>query len=223
MEHVLIVEDDVRLGDQLRRLLEREGFQVTLVRDGSTAPERILQLRPALVLLDLQLPGQDGFAVCRAVRHRYDGVIAMLTARRDEIDEVVGLELGADDYIAKPVRPRALLARLRALLRRATPATPTVHEVGPLVVVPSQREAKLHGEPLALTDAEFDLLLVLARSAGTVLDRDTLYRETRGVPYDGLDRSLDLRISRLRRKLGDTPPRLIKAVRGIGYLLVAPP
>lgn len=223
MPDILVVEDDARLAGQLEALLSREGFTVATVGDGLAAPERILADMPAVVLLDVNLPGQDGFAVCRAVRHAYPGIIAMLTARRDEIDEVVGLELGADDYIPKPIRARALVARLRALMRRAEPRAPaSTLAVGPLAVHATRREARMNGALLELTDAEFDLLVVLARHAGAVLDRDTIYRELRGVPYDGVDRSIDLRVSRLRRKLGDDPPRLIKAVRGVGYLMVAP-
>ena len=222
MARIFVVEDDPRLAGQLETLLGREGFAVTVIGDGLVAADRILAESPDLVLLDVNLPGQDGFAVCRAVRRRYPGMIAMLTARRDEIDEVVGLELGADDYIPKPIRARALVSRLKALLRRAAPSRPASFVVGSLVVDPGRREVKLNGAPVALTDAEFDLLVVLARHVGDVLDRDTIYRELRGVPYDGLDRSIDLRISRLRRKLGDDPPRLIKAVRGVGYLMVAP-
>lgn len=220
---VVIVEDDDRLAEQLQMLLSREGFAVERIADGLTAPGRILAEPPDLVLLDVNLPGQDGFAVCRAIRHAYPGVIAMLTARRDEIDEVVGLELGADDYIPKPIRARALVARLRALLRRGRPtAAPPVFEIGPLRVDPSRREAQMNGAAVALTDAEFDLLVVLARHAGQVLDRDAIYQALRGVPYDGIDRSIDLRVSRLRRKLGPQAGQLIKAVRGVGYLLVAP-
>lgn len=220
---IIVVEDDARLAAQLDALLTRAGFAVTVIGDGLSAAERIPAEAPDLVLLDVELPGQDGFAVCRAVRPRYAGLIAMLTARRDEIDEVVGLELGADDYIPKPIRARALVSRLKALLRRAGPArsSPTL-DVGPLSIDPGRREVRLNGAPIELTDAEFDLLVVLARGAGEVLDRDRIYRALRGVPYDGLDRSIDLRVSRLRRKLGDDPPRLIKAVRGVGYLMVAP-
>ena len=223
MPTVIVVEDDPRLAEQLTALLGRDGFCVTVVNNGHAAPEKILSDQPDLVLLDVGLPGQDGFAVCRAVRHAYPGVIAMLTARREEIDEVVGLELGADDYIPKPIRARALCARLRALLRRGRPdSTTQVFVFGPICVNPSRRQVLMNGEPVPLTDAEFDLLMVLARHAGQVLDRDTIYRALRGVPYDGIDRSIDLRISRLRRKLGDDPPQLIKAVRGVGYLLVSP-
>lgn len=223
MTRVFVVEDDPRLAGQLETLLGKAGFSVTVIGDGLTAAARIVAESPELVLLDVELPGQDGFAVCRAVRSSYPGIIAMLTARRDEIDEVVGLELGADDYIPKPIRARALVSRLKALLRRAGPAKPaSTFVVGPLAVDPGRREATMHGAPVELTDAEFDLLVVLARHAGDVLDRDTIYRELRGVPYDGLDRSIDLRVSRLRRKLGDDPPRMIKAVRGVGYLMVAP-
>lgn len=219
---VVIVEDDVRLGDQLHTLLSREGFGCILVRDGHTAVDVILEQHPDLVLLDLGLPGRDGLSVCRAIRSDFAGLIVILTARGDELDEVLGLELGADDYVTKPVRPRALVARLHALRRRRAPRPQTRHTIGPLVVDPTRRTVTMAGTPVELTDAELDLLLVLVRRVGQVTDRDTLYRQTRGIAYDGLDRSIDLRVSRLRKKLGDHPPRLIKSVRGVGYLLAPP-
>jgi len=225
MAHVVVVEDDVRLADQLRSLLQLEGHTVTLVHDGTAAPDVIRREDPALVLLDVGLPGRDGISVCREVRADFAGVIAMLTARSDEIDEVVGLEVGADDYITKPIRMRALTARLRALLRRAKASGPAKSRrltVGDLVIDLGQRAVTCCDGEVTLTDAEYDLLVVLARRPGTVVDRDTLYRETRGIAYDGLDRSIDLRMSRLRKKLGDSGGKRIKSVRGVGYLLVAP-
>jgi DNA-binding response OmpR family regulator len=178
-----------------------------------------------VVVLDIGLPGMDGISICRSVRADFDGPILMLTARGDEIDEVVALEVGADDYMSKPVRPRALLARLRVHLRRAEASAPSASttriEVSGLCVDSSNRNVHVDELPIDLTTAEFDLLWLLARNAGSVISRDDLYQELHGLRYDGLDRSIDLRVSRLRKKLGDDPihPRRIKSVRGVGYLL----
>ncbi|TNF22973.1 MAG: response regulator [Deltaproteobacteria bacterium] len=234
---VLLVEDDVRLAELVSEYLTENGFEVAIEPRGDTAVDRILEEAPDLVVLDLMLPGLDGLEVCRRVRSSFDGGILMLTARGDEIDEVVGLEIGADDYLPKPVRPRLLLAHLSALLRRvrtaiaaddadwhaaAQPATgEDAIKVGPLAIDPRTRNATMRGEVLDLTTAEFDLLLLLAQNAGEVLTRDQIYLELRGIEYDGLDRSVDLRVTRLRRKLGDDArnPELLKSVRGVGYLL----
>lgn len=182
--------------------------------------DAIDHLQPELVVLDLTLPGLDGLEVCRQVRPRFDGRILVLTARGDEGDEVVGLELGADDYLAKPVAPRRLLARVAALLRRI-PTSSGVVENGPLVVDPHRREASLSDRRLALSTAEFDLLHYLALRRGQAVTREALYRDLRGVSYDGVDRSIDLRISRLRKHLLDDPadPQWIKTVHGVGYLM----
>ncbi|MCA9513875.1 MAG: response regulator [Myxococcales bacterium] len=228
---VLIVEDDPRLAELVREYLRENGFEVDIEPRGDVAVARIAETPPEVVILDLMLPGLDGLEVCRRVRPTFAGAILMLTARGDEIDEVVGLEIGADDYLAKPVRPRVLLARLNSLLRRRRPSgaddddagddAPNALRIGALTIVPESRVARLDGEPLDLTTAEFDLLVLLASHAGEVLPRDEIYRELRGIEYDGLDRSIDLRVARLRKKLGDDAkqPRLLKSVRGIGYLL----
>ena len=199
----------------MRDYLVGAGLEVEVVRDGDAAVKRILETNPELVLLDIELPGRDGLAVCRAVRERYAGPIVMLTARGDEIDEIIGLEVGADAYLAKPVSPRKLLAHVRAQLRRPSGALTE----GPLTVCPSRREALLDGDLLSLGDAEFDLLVRLVERAGQVVRREDLLRELRGLNYDGLDRSIDQRISRLRKALG---PDWIKTVRGEGYLLRPP-
>ena len=212
---ILLVEDDPRLAGLVCDYLRGAGLQVRHVGDGDEAVRVILDDPPELVLLDVELPGRDGLAVCRAVRERYAGPIVMLTARADEIDEIVGLEVGADAYLAKPVSPRRLLAHVRAQLRRPSAAL----QQGPLSVDPSRREALLHGEVLSLGDAEFDLLVRLVERAGEVVRREDLLRELRGLDYDGLDRSIDQRISRLRKALGAD---WIKTVRGEGYLLRPP-
>jgi DNA-binding response OmpR family regulator len=188
---------------------------------------------PDLVILDVMLPGKDGFEICRAVRARYQGVILMLTARDEDFDQILGLELGADDYIAKPVQPRLLLARIKALLRRSPSrrgrlpmrvpkrAEPAELALSAVFISARQRVPPAWGaDCIDLTTAEFDLLWLLARHAGSVLSRDDLLQELRGIGFDGLDRSIDARISRLRRKLGDDPenPTRIKTVRGKGYL-----
>jgi two-component system OmpR family response regulator/two-component system response regulator RstA len=166
----------------------------------------------------------SGFDVCRAVRARYGGAIIMLTARGEEADEVLGFDVGADDYLAKPVRPHALLARLKIHVRRAGQdedgsGGPII--VGSLVIDSGRRSAHLDHDPVELTTAEFDLLRLLAEHAGSPLSRHELYQRIHGVQYDGVDRSIDLRISRLRKKLGDDPthPERIKSVRGVGYML----
>ena len=226
--HILLVEDDVKLARLVQEYLEAQGYQVTIEGRGDRAVERVAEERPDLVILDLLLPGLDGWAVCRQVRPWFAGPILMLTALDDEIDEVVGLELGADDYLTKPVRPRVLLARVRTLLRRLErPGRTSKPESTPidlkwLVVDPLRRSVMVDGNVVTLTTAEFDLLWLLATHAGQVLSREQISQELRGIEYDGLDRSHDLRVSRLRKKLGDTgrTPQRIKSVRGLGYLLV---
>ena len=222
---VLIVEDDSQLATMVAEFLEQHGFEVATESRGDLAVGRIIDSKPDAVVLDVNLPGQDGFSVCRAVRDEYDGAVIMLTARGEEEDEVVGLEAGADDYMAKPVRPRALLARLRAHLRRATVSdvgpsqSPIV--VGALVVDPSRRSVVLEGNEVDLTTAEFDLLCLLAEHAGKPLGRNEICQHIHGTKYDGMDRSIDLRVSRLRKKLGDDParPQRVKSIRGVGYML----
>ena len=228
---ILIVEDDERLATLTKDYLESNGLKVSVEGDGSRAIERIKNEQPDLVVLDLMLPGEDGLAVCRLVRPYYKGPILMLTARTEDLDQVLGLEMGADDYVAKPVRPRVLLARIRALLRRVReePEVPEVDDgvesrltFGNLVVDSSMREAWLDGESIDLTSAEFDLLWLLTSSAGRVLTREEIFHQLRGIEYDGQDRSIDVRVSRIRPKVGDDPmnPRRIKTVRSKGYLFV---
>jgi len=224
---LLIVEDDQRLAALMRDFLQSTGeFEVALESRGDRALERIVAEQPDLVVLDVMLPGMDGLSVCREVRQDYPGPILMLSALGDEVDQVVGLEVGADDYVPKPVSPRHLLARVRSLLRRTAPPRPEPVsdriELEWLVIDATARTASVLGRPVQLTTAEFDLLWLLARHAGEPLDRDAIYQALRGIAWDGLDRSVDLRIVRLRRKLGDDgrQPRWIKSVRGVGYQLV---
>lgn len=229
MEHetskhrILLVEDDAELARMVADFLNSNEFETSIEGRGDTAAKRILDFKPDAVVLDVNLPGEDGFSVCRSVRQKYRGAIIMLTARGEDVDEVLGLEVGADDYMAKPVRPRVLLARLRSHLRRITPveAASTPITVGAMVVDPSRRSVEIAGQPVEVTTAEFDLLKLLAENAGKTLSRKDIYQEIHGMMYDGLDRSIDLRISRLRKKLGDDPsrPQRIKSVRGVGYML----
>ncbi|MGO1461218.1 MAG: response regulator [Marinobacter sp.] len=231
---ILIVEDDERLAELTREYLESNGMVVSLETHGSPAVERIRKEQPDLVVLDLMLPGEDGLSICRRVRPYYSGPIIMLTARTDDLDQVLGLEMGADDYISKPVKPRVLLARIRAMLRRVTENAqnngadevggeqPSRLQFNDLVVDRSMREAWLSDESIDLTSAEFDLLWLLSSNAGRVLSREEIFTALRGIEYDGQDRSIDVRVSRIRPKIGDDPvhPRRIKTVRSKGYLFV---
>ncbi|MGQ7249527.1 winged helix-turn-helix domain-containing protein [Halomonas sp. V046] len=224
-DHVLIIEDDERLAGLTRDYLEANGFRVSLEDDGGKGVERILALQPDLVILDLMLPGEDGLSICRRVRSDYPGPILMLTARTDDMDQVLGLEMGADDYVPKPVQPRVLLARMRALLRRLDASDnggDSRLTFSDLEVDNSTREAWLKGERIELTSAEFDLLWLLASHAGRVLTREEIFSQLRGIRYDGQDRSIDVRVSRIRPKIGDDPhhPHRIKTVRSKGYLFV---
>jgi two-component system OmpR family response regulator/two-component system response regulator RstA len=209
--------------------LAPHGFDVAIEGRGDMAIGRIVKENPEAVVLDVNLPGVDGFAVCQAVRADYRGAIIMLTARGEEVDEVLGLEAGADDYMAKPVRPRALLVRLRTHLRRVIPNEDESRlnpiRVGSLIVDPARRSVEIDGAALDVTTAEFDLLQLLAENAGRALSRNDLYQQIHGVSHDGVDRSIDLRISRLRKKLGDDPlrPQRIKSIRGVGYMLSIEP
>jgi two-component system, OmpR family, response regulator RstA len=223
---LLLVEDDAELASMVADYLATEGFDVSIEGRGDLAIARIASEKPDVLVLDVNLPGIDGFSICRRVRTSFRGPILILTARGEEVDEVVGLEVGADDYLSKPVRPRILLARLRAHLRKAPSADNAVEPgevilLGDLRIDPSRRVVELQAREVETTTAEFDVLWLLAQHAGKVLSRKEMFEILLGFPYDGLDRSIDLRVSRLRRKLGDDPekPRLIKSVRGVGYLL----
>ena len=223
---ILLVEDDVRLAELLVGYLSKNGCTVSVERNGARAVQRIPEEQPDAVVLDLGLEGLDGLTVCRRVRDSYHGPILIFSARGDEIDQVVGLEVGADDYVPKPASPRLLLARLRALLRRGRPQPIGQRVVlGDLLIDAARREVCLEGKLVELTTAEFDLLWVLARHAGRVLSRQELMQSVRGIDYDGLDRSLDVRVAKLRQRLEDVEPphRFVKTVRGVGYLLARDP
>jgi DNA-binding response OmpR family regulator len=224
---ILIVEDDDRLAGLLVEFLAHHHFRLERVSRGDEGAERILCRQPDLVVLDLMLPGLDGLGVCRTVRERYSGAILMLTASQSEADHVAGLDLGADDFVTKPLEPRVLLARIRTLLRRiGRPSAPRpdaseVLVAGPIHIDLAIREARFSGEPIPLTTMELDVLAVLVEEAGRVATRDLLYERVCGTTYDGLDRGMDVHVSRIRRKLLalGCDPRRLRAVRGAGYLL----
>lgn len=226
---VLLVDDDVQLGELIVDYLSPHGFEIETITNGDFAISKILAESPDAVLLDVNLPGTDGFSICRAVRDQFPGPIILLTARDTETDEVLGLEFGADDFLAKPVSPRVLLARLRTHLRRLPTeevADPDNQlEVGGIKIDRGRRSVTVGGTMIALSTAEFDLLWMLAQQAGSVVSRAELFEKLHGFKFDGFDRSIDLRVSRLRKKLGDDPhrPTLILSIRGIGYQLAIDP
>jgi two-component system response regulator RstA len=224
---ILLVEDDTRLAELTAEYFRQNGLSVAIEGHGDKALSRFQSEKPRVVLLDLMLPGTDGLTICRQLREIFDGPILIFTARDSDIDQVIGLEAGADDYVAKPVDPMVLLARTRALLRRVEtlehpqPSHGDI-ELGGLRISESSQDVWLDGEHVQLTTHEFELLYLLARNTGKVLSREDLFQNLRGIDYDGLDRSIDGRISKLRKKLGDsaTEPTRIKTVWGKGYLLV---
>ena len=223
---ILLVEDDLRLADLVSRYLLNHGFIVTIVSRGDEVVERVQRDNPDLVILDLGLPGEDGFSICRRLRPEYANPILILTARDNDIDHVLGLELGADDYVIKPVEPRVLLARIGVLLRRnraaAPPGASKVLAFGRLLINVVSRAVKWDGRDVALSRNEFDLLVFLASHPGEIQSRERLFKSLYNRDYDGLDRMLDIRISRLRRKLDDDAenPQRIKTIWGQGYLFV---
>jgi two-component system response regulator MtrA len=217
---VLVVEDDAHVREAVELVLSRAGFDVASVSDGPSALEAVADLRPDLVVLDLMLPGMDGFTVCRRLRSSSTVSIIMLTARADTADVVTGLELGADDYITKPFDSEELAARVRAVIRRGTDA-PTSMDFRDLHIDEAGFRAFKSGEELALTATEMRLLVELVREAGSVLTREALLQRVWGYDYLGDSRLVDMAIKRLRDKLGEPPedPQYIATVRGVGYRL----
>ena len=223
MKTILVVDDERHIIDLIRLYLEKEGFAVVAAHDGEEALALHARHEPDLVVLDLMLPKIDGFEVCREIRRRGDTPILMVTARTDDVDAIVGLELGADDYVTKPFNPRALVARVKAILRRtaATARGGRPIEVGALRIDPRRREASVADRRLELRFREFDLLAALARDPGIVMTRDALLEDVWGTDFPGETRTVDVHVGEVRRKLGpDGPP--IETVRGIGYRLVPP-
>lgn len=227
---ILVIDDDRKLCRLIRDYLEPMGYAVELAHTGPDGVERATTETWQAVILDVMLPGLDGFEVLKRIRAKADVPVLMLTARGDEADRIVGLEIGADDYLPKTFSTRELLARLRAVTRRQGRTVkpgeeaPEEYIVGPLRVVPDTRTAVLDDQPLALTPVEFDLLASLARAKGRVRSREALLEECRARDYDVFDRSIDVHISALRKKLGDDPkqPRFIRTYRGAGYMLINP-
>ena len=225
MPRILIADDDRALTRLLADYLQREGFSVDVVHDGEAALAHLRDgaQRPDLLILDVMMPGRDGLETLRELRLQQRLPVIMLSARGEPVDRVIGLELGADDYLAKPCLPRELLARVRAQLRRQNPEAAANVQVGALRLQPGDRQAYVGSQELNLTGAEFQLLLALAQRAGEVVDKATLTRLSLGRELERFDRSIDVHVSRLRHKLSeasDVAPR-IESVRGSGYLLLA--
>jgi DNA-binding response OmpR family regulator len=220
---VLIIDDDERLTALLTEYLAQFGFVVQAVADPESGLRALKRDPPDLVILDVMLPDMDGFSVCRKVRESSRVPIVMLTARGDVMDRIVGLELGADDYLPKPFEPRELVARVQAVLRRGAATDEDERlRVGTLEVNWTTHSVTLDGEQLPLTSAEFELLALLVRNRGRVMTRERIMDETRGIDWEAYDRSIDVLISRLRQKLGDDPkrPAFIRTVRGTGYSFI---
>jgi two-component system OmpR family response regulator len=226
MTRVLLVDDDVELAGMLREYLQREGFDAATVHDGERGVAEALSGAYAIVVLDVMLPRLNGVEVLRRIRAQSPVPVLMLTARGDDVDRVVGLELGADDYVPKPCTPRELVARLRAILRRAERSAPggaaAPISAGSLTLWPEKRRAEWKGQPIDLTSTEFNLLEVLARHAGRVVSKAELSEQGLGRALTRFDRSIDVHVSSLRQKLGclEDGRSCIQTVRGIGYQLV---
>jgi two-component system phosphate regulon response regulator OmpR len=222
VERILLVEDDPRLADMLSEYLGRAGFRVTVAPLGATALKHLSGAQYDAIVLDLMLPDMDGLDVCRQVRTKSDTPVLMLTARGDAIDRIIGLELGADDYLPKPFQPRELLARLRAVLRRVRGAEGTEQPLhfGRLEIDTAARAVRVDGTQCDLTGYQFDLLVALAQRAGRVLSRDALIDLVKGEQLEAFDRSIDVHISRIRAAIEDDPkkPRRVITVRGAGYV-----
>ena len=224
-DKVLLVEDETKIARTVRLYLEQAGYQVVTIQDGAQAMSAFRHERPDLVILDLMLPNVDGWEICRQIRRESGAPIIMLTARSEEMDRLLGLELGSDDYITKPFSPREVAARVKAVLRRSRGQVqpPQIVRVGKLEVDLEQHTAALDGQPLDLTPNEFDLLSALARHPGQVFTRLQLLEAVQGVTYEGYERSIDQHIKNLRAKLGDDArnPRYLLTVFGVGYKFLA--
>lgn len=222
---LLLVEDDVKLAKLTADFLEQNGLTVSVANNCEQAKTQFSEGQPDLILLDLNLPDGDGLALCQYFRNEYKGPILMLTARDSNLEEVIGLDSGADDYIRKPAEPTVLLARIRSFLRLAQRhgRSSETFEFGRLSIRPASQQVFWANQEITMTSMEFMLLSALAECAGEIVTRDELHQRTRGIEYDGLDRTVDVRISRLRKKLADygEHPKKIRTIRGKGYLFVA--
>jgi two-component system response regulator CpxR len=229
VDRILVIDDDVELCSLVAEYLEPEGFQVEAVYNGEQGLAKALTGDHRLVVLDVMLPGINGFEVLRRLRQTSKIPVLLLTARGEDVDRIVGLEIGADDYLPKPFNPRELVARIRAVLRRSRPADKDtqgaeVLRVGEIELDPGSRTVVQNGKPLELTSVEFNLLEVLLREAGNVVSRERLVDTVLGRKFSPFDRSIDMHVSKVRRKLGDTDGGAdhIKTVRGVGYILTRP-
>jgi len=229
---ILLVEDDLKLADLIKTYLTQQGFNVSHAQDGQQGLELAANILPQLIILDLMLPNVDGLTVCRKLQTWYQGALLILTASGDDMDQVAALEMGADDFVNKPIHPRVLLARIRTLLRRYEKKTSTPYQdnatnndqliFDSLKINIGRRQVDLAGDPIKLTEAEFELLWLLASNPEQPMSRDKISKSLRGIEYDGLDRSIDNKIVSLRKKLSDNhgQPRRIITVRGKGYLFI---
>jgi len=230
VDRILVIDDDVELCTLVAEYLEPEGFEIESVYDGNRGLERALSGDHLLVVLDVMLPGMNGFDVLRNIRNTSKIPVLLLTARGQDVDRIVGLEIGADDYLPKPFNPRELVARIRAILRRSQAAEkggtsiPEVLHVGDVELDPATRTVLRQGQPVDLTSVEFNLLHVLLREAGRVVTREHLVQEVLSRKFSPFDRSIDMHVSKVRKKLGDTDtgPDHIKTVRGVGYIFAHP-
>lgn len=223
MDRVLIIDDDIELCQLLAARMSDEGFAIEAVHDGVRGVERVLSREHSLVVLDLMLPGMGGLDVLRRVREQSPIPVLILTARGEEVDRILGLEIGADDYLPKPFNPRELIARIRAILRRSVRVAAGTHPliVGDLRLDPASREARIQGQPLSLTSVEFALLEMLMQHAGRIVTREELTEAVLGRKLGPFDRVVDVHVSNIRKKLGPSQGvERIKAIRGSGYQLV---
>src|SRR6266496_5379659 len=228
MERVLVIDDDVGLCELVEEYLGPEGYEVEATHNGERGIDRALSNDHSLVILDVMLPGMHGFDVLRRIRAKSRIPVLMLTARGDDVDRIVGLEIGADDYLPKPFNPRELVARIRAVLRRTQPVESGVREtlvVGDIEMDPATRDVFQDGNNVELTSVEFNLLQVLLQEAGQVVSRERLVDSVLGRKFSPFDRSIDMHVSKVRKKLGDTDGSsdYIKTVRGVGYIFTRPP
>lgn len=221
LKHILVIEDDISLAEWIKEYFTNHQFQVTVLHSGTSAVESIKNLKPDLVVLDIMLPGKNGFDICKEARQFYACPILMMTACNEESDEVLSLELGADDYLTKPIRPRAMLARVQAMLKRSTLKTQeTSIVIGNMVLSKETKSTEVANKKLTISNNEFDVLWLLASQQNQVVSRSDLISQLRGIEYDGFDRSIDIRVSRLRKKLCECHASIgIKTIWGKGYLL----